>query len=73
MQLTNGFNIQGFTRAARQLGFASPGHLLEDRSVTRRILEQHLLPYIVTVDDLQPGLTLRTMDFGSPLTVQRGR
>ena len=39
---------QGFARAARQLGLDSIQQLLANRPVVRRILEQHLLPFVVS-------------------------
>uniref|UniRef100_A0A061QN03 FAS1 domain-containing protein n=1 Tax=Tetraselmis sp. GSL018 TaxID=582737 RepID=A0A061QN03_9CHLO len=64
---------QAFNRAALQLGFGSAQALFADRAVLRRILEQHLIPTVIDSSELQPGLTLRTLDFGNHITTRRGQ
>lgn len=72
MQETFNTTVQGMMNAARQLGYSDPTGLIANQYVIRRILEQHLLPTAIPVEDMSVGQRLRTLDFGNPLTVQQG-
>mmetsp|Transcript_10370 Transcript_10370/g.18776 ORF Transcript_10370/g.18776 Transcript_10370/m.18776 type:complete len:266 (-) Transcript_10370:120-917(-) len=63
---------QGFSVAARMLGLGSVAELLRDRAVVRRILEQHIIPAVLSPQqDLENGQVVMTLDFGNPLIIER--